>query len=540
MASVYVALSYVWGSIPGILELKTDNFDQLCLPGSLCKPENMSRMPRTVLDAMAASLEMGIRYLWVDRLCIIQDDSIHLHEQLQQMASIYANSYFTIIAVDGPDANYGLPGVCSRSPRSRSFNPTFFDFSAEVRMMKEPRTESFLDQLAWHTRAWTFQERILSPRALVFTGDTVYWECRSEVWYESLAAEPNGCRPSLRRNPRLSTFAFNINPWPDIAQYFGLVYSYNTRSLTFESDAQNAFTAITTTMSSSFPGGFLFGIPTFLFDIGLLWSRSLPLKRRKCFPSWSWLGWSGQVNLDLGYQSAWEPLCSLDGPFVVSDVYPLIDWRPTHEDGRAFYTIDNSYHEYKSALRRPDHPLPEGWVPQTVIYEGDEDQEKFMHRNFPEEAFNFPFPTSLPAPDPLPELSPSYLKFRTKAFTFRLGTGRVEKDETCLNIDLEDDAARWAGIVESLFTSEKEYVRGCCCEFIAISRGCAEWKEDALYQGFAEMEHADEIKYLELYEFYNVLWVETINGVTYRKAMGRVWKEALDRQATKEVDILLG
>lgn len=136
VTTVYVALSYVWGSIPGVLESTTNNFSQLCSPGSLKSPENRSLMPRTVLDAMAVSMAMGVQYLWVDRLCIIQDDSTHFTEQLQRMASIFANSYFTIIAADGPDANYGLLGVCiTLSPRSHSFDQLYFDFSAEVKMM---------------------------------------------------------------------------------------------------------------------------------------------------------------------------------------------------------------------------------------------------------------------------------------------------------------------------------------------------------------------------------------------------------------------
>src|SRR5207248_11410603 len=104
---------------------------------------------------------------------------------------------------------------------------------------------------------------------LVFTGNTVYWGCRSAVWHKTLAGEPDGCRSSKTRSSLDSgwpTFALRVHSWPDMNQYFNLVKGYNTRNLTFESDALNAFTAITTALSNSFPGGFLFGIPIFLFD----------------------------------------------------------------------------------------------------------------------------------------------------------------------------------------------------------------------------------------------------------------------------------
>jgi hypothetical protein len=94
---------------------------------------------------------MGLRYLWVDRLCIVQDEPTHLREQLQQMASIYANSYFTIIAADGYDANYGLPGVDSDSS-PRSYEEISFEFTANFKMIQKPKTES-RDEAFWHTRA---------------------------------------------------------------------------------------------------------------------------------------------------------------------------------------------------------------------------------------------------------------------------------------------------------------------------------------------------------------------------------------------------
>jgi hypothetical protein len=60
---------------------------------------------------MTLTKGMGLTFLWADRLCIIQDSPTHLTKQLQKMASIYANSYFSIIAVDGSDANHGLDFV---------------------------------------------------------------------------------------------------------------------------------------------------------------------------------------------------------------------------------------------------------------------------------------------------------------------------------------------------------------------------------------------------------------------------------------------
>jgi hypothetical protein len=264
----YLALSYVWGRISGTIELKRENFRQLCLKNSLKLPSHLSCIPRTILDAIALTGAMGLRYLWVDRLCIIQDEPTHLTEQLQQMASIYANSDFTIIAADGYDANYGLRGVDSHSsPRSYKMS---FEFTTNFKMIQKPKPES-RDGAFWHTRAWTFQERAVSPRNLVFTHNTVYWQCRTAIWFENIMAEPDGITSnessysvelSLIRHP---SYALKVMPWPDIKQYFTLVHGYNDRELSFESDALRAFSAVTTTMSKSFPGGFHLGLPVFPF-----------------------------------------------------------------------------------------------------------------------------------------------------------------------------------------------------------------------------------------------------------------------------------
>jgi hypothetical protein len=101
----------VWGQIIDVLEANTNTIRELCLPNSLNDPKNKSRIPRTILDAMTLTKVMDINFLWVDRLCIIQNDASHFNEQVHQMAGIFANAYFTIIAADGPDASYGLRGT---------------------------------------------------------------------------------------------------------------------------------------------------------------------------------------------------------------------------------------------------------------------------------------------------------------------------------------------------------------------------------------------------------------------------------------------
>jgi hypothetical protein len=230
-------------------------------------------------------------------------------------------------------------------------------------MMEYPRVER-RGEAFWHTRAWTFQERALSPRNLIFVRNTVYWQCRHAVWFENISAEPDGITsglPTLEEDLLVEPYyALKTKPWPDITQYFELVRGYNNRNLAFESDALRAFSAVITAMAKSFPGGFHFGLPMFIFDLGMLWSIRGRHLRRVSFPTWSWLGWTGDVGLNTGYARTWNPTFMHTYHEIV-EISPLVNWYAIHGDGSC-HLIDNSYHLHKADIANPSFQLPDGWT----------------------------------------------------------------------------------------------------------------------------------------------------------------------------------
>jgi hypothetical protein len=104
----YLALSYVWGSVDSTETVKK-NIESLRVPGSLACIN--VRIPRIIWDAMGVTVALGERYLWVDRLCICQDDERTKSHEIQAMGSIYANSLMTIISSIGENADSGLAGI---------------------------------------------------------------------------------------------------------------------------------------------------------------------------------------------------------------------------------------------------------------------------------------------------------------------------------------------------------------------------------------------------------------------------------------------
>jgi hypothetical protein len=111
----YVALSYVWGSVQTVHLLKA-NMSRLMSEGSL--DHYKSLLPQTIQDAMQLVELMKQRYLWVDSLCLIQDDPEDIGLGTQVMDIIYELSDLTIIAAGGVDASAGLVGLheSSRTP----------------------------------------------------------------------------------------------------------------------------------------------------------------------------------------------------------------------------------------------------------------------------------------------------------------------------------------------------------------------------------------------------------------------------------------
>lgn len=111
MNASYVALSYVWGRA-GAVKAFRSNLDQLQMPGAFrSSPNNLVTLPKTICHAVHLTRLLGVRYLWVDSLCILQDDEESQNDHLNRMASIYAYADVVIVSIDGEDSEHGLHGL---------------------------------------------------------------------------------------------------------------------------------------------------------------------------------------------------------------------------------------------------------------------------------------------------------------------------------------------------------------------------------------------------------------------------------------------
>ena len=273
--------------------------------------------------------------------------------------SIYANSHFTIIASAGENADSGLRGV--KDPRARRQH--IFNFSG-VLLAENIEPLQHVQSTPWHSRAWTFQERALSARVMVFLGDSVFWQCRRNTWLEdqppALEVGENQSHDSLLTDQLV------VSQWPDMFSYCELVQKYNRRHLTFETDALKAFSAIMRSLEPSFPHGFFYGVPEFLFDIGLMWIPVTPLKRRTSFPTWSWAGWAGEIDFMAQGRGTWSPDSRIDRP---TRIHPTVKWKKqlnTIDDG--YSAIDNGYSIYQNMQATDGWEVCEGPMNQSEVF----------------------------------------------------------------------------------------------------------------------------------------------------------------------------
>ncbi|KAK0515023.1 hypothetical protein JMJ35_002402 [Cladonia borealis] len=296
----YVALSYVWGSGKSFRTLR-QNLARLQQEGSLKGPSSFvadetsgdkvdsavdDPLPKTIRDVIAFTRQLGEKFLWVDSLCIVQDDYEEKEEHLSCMGSIYANAYVTVAATGGT-AFGGLRGV-------ENLTPSMERTTGPRRYLRK------LQASVWNHRAWTFQEQVFSRRLLVFGEKEVSWECHCTVWFEGMDVIEGQCQNNNEVVAQGLSFAVPAKLW----DYACHVEQYNRRALTFPEDALDAFGGILTTLSTVFIGGFICGLPRMFFDAALLWYNKSPLERRRAVrdqtrampPTWAWAAWGGAIS----------------------------------------------------------------------------------------------------------------------------------------------------------------------------------------------------------------------------------------------------
>ncbi|KAF2246609.1 HET-domain-containing protein [Trematosphaeria pertusa] len=189
----YLALSHCWGTGRGIPKTtkKTLQAHKKLIP--------WASLPRTFQEAVVLTRSRGFRYLWVDSLCVVQDDPADKLEESLSLDEIFGNAFLTMAATSAADSSKGL-----FQPRPQPFKIQATDSKgslSKIYVREQPSHYSFKapfnegahmndwelpfntsEEANLHTpllkRAWAYTERLLSPRVLHFTKSEMILECR--------------------------------------------------------------------------------------------------------------------------------------------------------------------------------------------------------------------------------------------------------------------------------------------------------------------------------------------------------------------------
>ncbi|KAJ3481886.1 hypothetical protein NLG97_g7711 [Lecanicillium saksenae] len=554
----YVALSYVWGKHRSKLPEAVTRAE-LFNHNALSRPDIQKAIFPIIGHAIKLTSQLRERYLWVDALCVDQDDKEHTGRQLKAMAAIYANAVVTIINTDG-DAGTGIPGIKGVSS-AREQHQRVFQFGDEQLCVRNTGIFCLAGngKQVYFERGWTYQEHMLSSRRIMFLNNEAHWECQCAVWHEELI--PNA-EVDVYLNPRLRTI---MAGFPDVSALSHAIGEYNCKTLTYAEDALPAISGLLTSMSRSFTGGFLFGLPEMFFAQSLGWqpgsargltrrvASELPReeKLRPCdLPSWSWIGWQGRVSIP-------DDAARINpGLGTIQESFPIADWycgqSPTAPPASR-RLIKSAWYEQRQKWKDATNPLPPGWSRHDIsgapiskdgcpLFPDGCGEFVYRHTSMrdPDTEINdwyFPFPVpdiqSFTRPV-MPEQWP-YLFCKTEkvhAWAFQ-GIDKIRN-----MVPFCDAAGSHSGHLSlhnrESFEQFPDAPPERKIELVALH------KVDVYSNTFDEEKQKYGGPIVKEKGMMCVLWVEWENGVAFRRAAGYVYAGLWPMLNPKEIDLVLG
>lgn len=295
-------------------------------------------LPRAFQDAALIAHSLGIKYLWIDTLCIIQDSSRDWEEQAAQMGDIFAAATITIAANSSPNPNHSL-----FASRQQIYNEIELSsgavegslgvvYKARRKINKgiHAKTGILLEADPLEVRAWALQERILSTRLIAFTGAELQWKCQTL----------KTCQ--CRENPAPSQPLFHSRIGDTLLErtlgfsktWSQIVEEYTTCSLKVQEDKLPAIAGLASKFGVTTKFKYVAGLwqESLLYDLAWQCEEGSYAIRTTTYlgPSFSWVSAPGAISFRLARHS--YPGTRLDHTKILD-----VNYQTTHENtyGRA-------------------------------------------------------------------------------------------------------------------------------------------------------------------------------------------------------------
>ncbi|EUC30700.1 hypothetical protein COCCADRAFT_103186 [Bipolaris zeicola 26-R-13] len=301
----YTCLSHCWGK-RHIIRTTTSNL-------SLHKQQiRWAQLPLTFRHAVSFAYRLGLKYLWIDSLCIIQDDIDDWRREGSKMAQIYSGAYITLAAAASRDSSGGCFRHSAERPLFRLPYPDENGSKLDLCVRPRIKNTSWVNGRApLLPRGWTLQERLLSPRVLYFAHEELVWDCKTKNDCECSIPPchvpySNVCSLFWLNNELQFNNGYPYRRIP--LTWHKIVEQYTHQRLTYEIDIFPALQGISKMFSTYTKSRYLAGLweNTLMFD--LLWvTYGGPHWRPQTWraPSWSWASvadevyWDGRIDYRL-------------------------------------------------------------------------------------------------------------------------------------------------------------------------------------------------------------------------------------------------
>ncbi|RGP64028.1 putative l-serine dehydratase 2 [Fusarium longipes] len=305
----YTALSYCWGSDPSIKTL-TGNLEEMKSGIAL------KELPAAYVDAIELTRQLGVKYIWIDALCIIQDSQSDWERECSRMADTYTNAHVTIAAASSSSVTnhflkpqLRLPPQISRHKRETFTKAVLGSDSkgpvlVKVRLMQATGAhwqwqgsrsdqQPLMEPLT--QRGWTLQEKVLSTRLLSISMTEMVWTCKEQTVCEC------GSRLNYQREfggtllSQISGRGEAFNFWHKIVE------NYSKRKLTQPLDKLPAISAIVAIVQKKIGSEYIAGLWAGNMELDLLWRRTESTRAQaasSCYiaPSFSWASITGEID----------------------------------------------------------------------------------------------------------------------------------------------------------------------------------------------------------------------------------------------------
>jgi hypothetical protein len=301
----YAALSYCWGDekdAESQFKTERESLQDRCA-GMLSES-----MTPTTRDAIALSKAIGLRYIWIDALCIVQDDTDDWSHESSQMNLVYRHAFVTFCTLNSDSCHQSF---IHRAPAVKvSFQSTIRkDIKGYYLIQLRSRTGFYMGRKKfpwdyslsrWAKRCWTYQEQEMSTRRLLFGSSRMHFTCAGCQWSEGDDAPTD--RSRLKILGEIARFKEHRITSKELYDCWSFsVHEYGSRSVTFDKDRLPAIAGLARIMGEALHDQYLAGLWKGDAICGLLWistkcilSHSLEVhlqnirRRNYVAPSWSW------------------------------------------------------------------------------------------------------------------------------------------------------------------------------------------------------------------------------------------------------------